>query len=350
MKRALGDKPMRLGLGLLVATLGGMLAKAVGLPLPWVLGAMICIAALALTSGTEQRQPPSWRRIAQIVIGLALGLFFTPTVLNQTMALAPWIVLGALSALGLSFLAAPVFQRLANTDGATAIYSVALGASAEMVLQAQRAGADGASVASAHATRIIVVTSAASLLASMLGQSLSASTPNTSVIPALQLTLLFSLAGVAAWTLHKFRLPNPWLLGPLVIGGLFAGTLGTGRLPESLIIVAQILIGWALGQNITRAFFVRAPRLLFSAVMVTLGILSVCLMLAAVISNGASLPLMTSFIALVPGGIAEMGVIAKAFGLGAPIVTAFHVTRIIATIFMTQSLSRWMLSSGWVRH
>jgi len=33
--------------------------------------------------------------------------------------------------------------------------------------------------------------------------------------------------------------------------------------------------------------------------------------------------------------MAEMGVIAKAFGLGAPLATAFHIVRVISTIFLT---------------
>jgi uncharacterized membrane protein AbrB (regulator of aidB expression) len=42
-------------------------------------------------------------------------------------------------------------------------------------------------------------------------------------------------------------------------------------------------------------------------------------------------------------------VIAKAFGLGAPVVAAFHIVRVICTIFLTGALARWMLRSAWVR-
>jgi uncharacterized membrane protein AbrB (regulator of aidB expression) len=52
---------------------------------------------------------------------------------------------------------------------------------------------------------------------------------------------------------------------------------------------------------------------------------------------------------MAPGGMAEMGVIAKAFGLGAPVVTAFHLMRIVLTIFLTRWLAQGMLRSGWVQ-
>ena len=128
-----------------------------------------------------------------------------------------------------------------------------------------------------------------------------------------------------------------------------AAATGGGRLPDGILIAAQVMIGWALGQSMTRAFFVRAPRMLASAALVTIGILAVCLAMGAFISWGADLPVMTAFLALAPGGMAEMGVIAKAFGLGAPVVAAFHIVRVVCTIFLAGALARWMLRSGWVR-
>jgi 4-aminobutyrate aminotransferase len=62
-------------------------------------------------------------------------------------------------------------------------------------------------------------------------------------------------------------------------------------LPDGLLVASQVLIGWALGQSITRDFFVRAPRVLASAALVTLGILMLCLGLAWLVSLGAGLPL-----------------------------------------------------------
>jgi uncharacterized membrane protein AbrB (regulator of aidB expression) len=52
---------------------------------------------------------------------------------------------------------------------------------------------------------------------------------------------------------------------------------------------------------------------------------------------------------MAPGGMTEMGILSKAFGLGAPIVTAFHLTRILTTIFLTKPVSEKMMSSGWVK-
>ena len=333
------------------AAAGGGLAHALHMPLPWVLGAMLAVALVSLLSGRALAQASGLRRGAQGCIGLAIGLAFTPDTLALLLSLSPWILLAAATALVLSVLAAPVIQRMAHLDGPTAIYSVALGASAEMAMQALRAGADGASVASAHAVRIIIVTSSATLLAWVLGQPLGVAVFQslTVVVPWRDLAVLLVLAAGVALVMQRLEVPNPWLLGPLLVGCVGAALQHSGRLPDAVLVGAQVMIGWALGQNMTREFFVRAPRVLASAALVTVGILLACLAMGAVISWGAKLPLMTAFIALAPGGMAEMGVIAKAFGLGAPLVAAFHIVRVVCTIFLTGALARWMLKSGWVR-
>jgi uncharacterized membrane protein AbrB (regulator of aidB expression) len=43
-----------------------------------------------------------------------------------------------------------------------------------------------------------------------------------------------------------------------------------------------------------------------------------------------------------PGGIAEMAITAKVLELGAPVVTAFQVCRLIAVLLIVSPLYRWV--------
>jgi len=159
---------------------------------------------------------------------------------------------------------------------------------------------------------------------------------------------LLLAATATGWIFNRVHMPNSWVLGALLIGAICANHDITGRLPDLGLIIAQLIIGWGLGQNITREFFTRAPRTLASVALVTLIILAVCLGSAVFIARGADLSVMTAFISMAPGGMTEMGLISKAFGLGAPVVTAFHLTRILTTIFLTRPMARKMLESGWI--
>ena len=345
------DKPStpRRLLTLVAASLGGYAAFWLAIPLPWVLGAMLGTAIVMLL-GMGAKQPVQGRRIAQITIGTALGLTFTQEIIRQVASLGHWMLLGAAFSIALTMLFARVMQRLAGLDGPTAIYAVAVGASAEMALQAQKAGADGAQVASAHAIRIILVVSLASVVAHYSsekpGSYITAATP----VLSWQLALLFVfLAPLCGWLAERVRFPNPWLLGPVLMAGIFAASGVTARMFPAALVAAQILIGWSLGQHMTRQFFVRSPRMLASSALVTLGMLAICVLLAWSLSKTGSISLLTAFLAVAPGGTAEMAIIAKTFGIGAPIVTAFHFFRVIATILSIGWVSKVLLRSGWVR-
>ncbi len=342
----------RLALTLAAAAFGGWLASMIGIPLPWVLGAMFGVSIVGLAGAQSQvfLQPAWARRGAQLLIGCALGLYFTPAVILQVSGLAAWMMCGALLAMLLSVVCAKLLQRLARVDGPTAIYSVVIGASSEMALQAIRAGADGALVASAHAVRIILVTCTVSLVAWSTGAPSAVQYVDAPVVSVLAGSILLTSSAGAAWLVRRLRMPNPWLLGPLIVCAAAAALGLDARLPDGLMIVSQVVIGWALGQSISRDFFRRAPRVLASAACLTLCMIVVCASFAAVVAGVTGLPLLTGFVGLAPGGMAEMAVIAKAFGLGAPVVLGFHLIRVFATIFLTRHLAAWMLRSGWIRH
>lgn len=345
------DKPSvgRRLLTLAAASLGGYVAFWLAVPLPWVLGSMMGTAIVMLL-GVGATQPRQGRRVAQITIGTALGLTFTQEIIREVAALGHWMLLGALFSIGLTMLFARVIQRLARLDGPTAIYAVAVGASAEMALQAQKAGANGAQVASAHAIRIILVVSLASVVAYYSGEKagnfISALTP----VLSWRLALLFVvLAPLCGWVADRVRMPNAWLLGPVVMAAAFAASGVNAKMFPAALVAAQILIGWSLGQHMTRAFFVTSPRMLASAALVTVSMLAICVLLAWSLSKTGSISMLTAFLAFAPGGTAEMAIIAKTFGIGAPIVTAFHFFRVIATVLSIGWVSRTLLRSGWVR-
>ena len=333
----------RMALTVAVAVAGGGLANAAKIPLPWVLGAMAAVALLRL-SGAGARQPMPWRRVAQIAIGTSLGLTFTQAVLEQVASLGVWLALGALFAVALTIAFAPVIRRLGGLDAPTSIYAVAVGASAEMTLQAQRAGANAPLVASAHAVRIILVVSLASVVAQWSGEhgtnTLSTATPS---LPWTFGILFLALAPAAAWLANRIHLPNGWLLGPVIMAAAFAAHGLTAKMYMPVVVGAQVLIGWSLGQHMTREFFIKSPRMLLASTVVTLAMLAICVALAWGLAHIAGVSLLTAFLSLAPGGTAEMAIVANNFGIGAPIVTTFHFFRVITMIVAMKWIAQLLL-------
>jgi uncharacterized protein len=105
---------------------------------------------------------------------------------------------------------------------------------------------------------------------------------------------------------------------------------------------AQLLLGCALGSRFNRGFVARAPRFVGAVVLtVTLAMLLSALF-AAALAWGTGIHPATMVLATAPGGVAEMAITAKVLELGVPIVTAFHVTRVILLLTCTGPLFAWL--------
>ena len=128
-------------------------------------------------------------------------------------------------------------------------------------------------------------------------------------------------------------------------------SLGTVSLSVSwpMLVVAQVLLGVALGCRFDRERLGRLPRVVASGLAVALFLIAASSLGAAVLSAVTGLSYATSFLALAPAGVTEMVITARVMHLDTVSVTAFHVVRIAviaATIIMSLGLfdrvSRWI--------
>lgn len=332
---------------LCAAFIGGLVANAAHLPLPWLLGALFPCAFLRLL-GVRVGAPPFAQAAGQWVIGTALGLYFTPSVLMRVGGWAPWIALAVLWSLALGGFLSWALIRWGGADPATAYWSGPIGAAAEMVLQGERAGARVELVAAAHSLRLMLVVVILPLVYDRFG--LHGSDRYVIGFQAVDPIGLVQLVGCtvgAAVLLRRVRGPNPWMLGSLT-GALLLTASGhlASALPNWVSPLGQLLIGISLGGRFGPGFFNRAPRFLAIVGGVTLVGLAGSATLAALIARVVEIPLATLVLATAPGGIAEMCLTAQVLQLGVPVVTAFHATRVVTLLIVVQS--GWKRSRAWL--
>lgn len=332
---------------LALALLGGLLARMVHLPLPWLLGALLPCALLRMR-GVRLGAPRAAQAAGQWVIGTALGMYFTPAVLLRAGEWAPWIALAVLWSFALGGFLSWALIRWGEADPATAYWSGPIGAAAEMVLQGERAGARVDLVAAAHSLRLLLVVIIVPLAYDRLGlHGSDRYLTGAQTVEAPGLLVLVAVTVGAALLVRRLRGPNPWMLGSLA-GALAltgSGHLGSA-LPAWVSPLGQLLIGISLGGRFGPGFFERAPRFLAVVGAVTLGGMAGSAALATLIGWGADIPLATIVLATSPGGIAEMCLTAQALQLGVPVVTAFHATRVVALLLVVQG--GWVRSRHWL--
>lgn len=331
---------------LAVALAGGALFNAIHAPLPWMLGPLIA-CALANMGGAQLRLPAAGRNYGQWVIGTVLGLYFTPVVLRQVIGQAPWIALGVLWAIGLGLAFAWSLRRFAGVSRDTAFFAGSIGGASEMALLGERAGARVDQIAASHSLRITLVVLVVPMAYRLL--DLHGSDPyqiGASAVDLRGLSLLVVCTLAAGWFFRWRDWPNAWVLGPLAVTtALTASGQTWSALPGPMIIAGQLAIGASLGSRFTPAFFAQAPRFLMVVAVTTLTGMGLTALAAWALSGVAGIAPATLVLATAPGGIAEMSLTAKTLQLGVPVVTAFHVIRMVAILTLTPRIYR--LISTW---
>ncbi|WP_349369296.1 AbrB family transcriptional regulator [Salinarimonas sp.] len=336
---AASRRPGRALIGLAIGAAGGAAAAALGTPLPWLLGALIATALVGL-AGLPLAVPVRARQTGQVVVGCAVGLYFTAPVAAEVAAYGLHMVgVGIVSILAGAGLAL-VLARAAGVDRKTAYFASLPGGVAEMAVLAERHGGDAALVALAQSLRIVCVVLVVPPTLTVLGVT-GTQSADTLALPvrAPALIAMLALAGLLAVALDRARVTNPWLLGGLCVGVAVAlSGLPGSRVPSWGVDAAQVLIGAALGARFGRGVLVRLRVFAACAAAGTLTLIAFGALLAWLLSAATGLPVATLVLAAAPGGVAEMSITAKVLGLGVPLVTAFHVVRIVLIILVSEPL------------
>ncbi|WP_342649532.1 AbrB family transcriptional regulator [Pseudomonas sp. REB1044] len=327
----------------LVGLTGGFIASQVGWPLPWMVGSLLAIIAVRCLTPWQLSEIPNGRKCGQWVIGIGIGLHFTPEVIEQVAGHFGLIFFGALLTT-LSSVVGVWLLRRAGEDRATAFFASMPGGSGEMVNLGARNGALLSQVAAAQSLRVLaVVLCVPALFKLLLGNGVALDHAGSVSWGWLALIAPLSIGVALLW--QRLRQPNPWLFGPLLVAASIslAGDLRIG-LPNGASQIGQWLIGSGLACHFNRAFFRRAPAFLVRTLVAT----ALCMLIAGgaawVLSLFSHLDLRSLTLGMMPGGIAEMSLTAETLQLSVPLVTALQVMRLLFVLFLAEPMFRY-----WVR-
>ncbi|MDQ2818834.1 MAG: AbrB family transcriptional regulator [Pseudomonadota bacterium] len=311
-------------------------------PLPWMIGPIFATAAACML-GAPLRAPVQAREAGQWAIGTTLGLYFSATVLAVLGDYFGWVVLATAFALALGWLGGMLLQRLSGIDRTTAFFAMAVGSGSEMAVQGERHGARVDRVAAAHSLRIMLVVGIFPFaLRAWDVHGIDHFVPAAGNVDGPGLLLLIVLTGAGSLLFKRWHIPNAWVIGSLLVALLLtASGIHLSRLPEWMVRTGQLLIGVSLGTRFTREFVHTAPRYLASVGICALAMMAVGAGFGVAVATLTGLHPGTLILATSPGGIAEMALTARVLHLGVPIVTAFHVVRMVAVVLLIGPLYRW---------
>ncbi|AXA23747.1 MULTISPECIES: AbrB family transcriptional regulator [Pseudomonas] len=329
----------------LVGLAGGFIASKVGWPLPWMVGSLLAIIAVRCLTPWQLSEIPNGRKCGQWVIGIGIGLHFTPEVIEQVASHFGLIFFGALLTTVSSGVGVWLLRR-SGEDRATAFFASMPGGSGEMVNLGARNGAVLSQVAAAQSLRVLaVVLCVPALFKLLLGDGVALNHAGSVSWGWLALIAPLSIGVALLW--QRLRQPNPWLFGPLLVAASIslANNLQIG-LPNGASQIGQWLIGSGLACHFNRAFFRRAPAFLGRTLVAT----ALCMLIAGgaawVLSLFSHLDLRSLTLGMMPGGIAEMSLTAETLQLSVPLVTALQVMRLLFVLFLAEPMFRYWVRQG----
>ncbi|WP_069385110.1 AbrB family transcriptional regulator [Halomonas caseinilytica] len=328
---------------LALGIVGGALAFAVNLPLPWLLGAMIATTAASLC-GVRLRSPGRGRKGVLVVIGVMLGTAFTPGMTGDlglwSLSLAVMLVATAV------MMAFSVWfsQRVAGHSRETALYAGVPGGVSTVTLMAIASGADLRVVGMTHAIRILVVLLAIPPVLQAIGHvDLAGATPDLTQwlwLPGAADAAWLTVAGLGGlWLGRRLRLPNALLFGPaLVSAALHLTGVTHAAVPPTLLALAQVIIGVSVGVRFAGTSLARLGQTLVMASLQALVLLVIAVLAAWIGHLLTGYSAAAALLAYMPGGAPELSLVALTLGIDPAFVTTHHLMRISVLVLLLPAL------------
>lgn len=322
-------KPMGLTVSLGIA--GGLAALLLHFPIPWMLGSLI-VCAVARGSGLPLvSMPRALERWMRVTVGVSLG----PSVAASISQSGPDLPIAILMALLVTTLTVvlgmPWFLYRAGLPRPSA-FMCALPGGLTMLLALAGDIGNRAEVLMVHAVRVVIVVVSISLLARYLGvppepQPLLASLDWQSDT---SLPLLFALVLIGYLAAEKLRMAGGHVIVPMILVTLLALFTDISLEPPALLkTVALLVFGIVIGCEVANGPRERYLQLFVTSSIFTLAAMALAAGLALLLVQFIDQHFLVLFLALAPGGIAEVSLVALALGLDAGMVALVHSCRFL---------------------
>ena len=325
-----------IGAAFLLAGLGGVIFDYLGLPLPWMLGAITACTAATL-SGVRIAMSNPLRTVMIAVLGTLLGSGFTPDIIDQ----APrWMVTLCVLAVTVVLTVAIVMfymRRVAGFDRPTAYFAATPGGLSEMTIVGASMGGDDRMISLVHTVRVTIVVFVIPFWFYLFeGYDAPAAMTNMATITEtsrLDLALLAVCAVVGPFGAKLLRLPGAVLTGPMLLSATFHLTgLTETRPPMELLALAQLVIGASIGCRFSGISVRRILSTLIYGAGSTVIMLIVTTAIGYLVASITGEPRDAVLLAFSPGGLAEMTLVALAMGSDVAFITTHHLVRLMLVV------------------
>ncbi|MDT7456520.1 AbrB family transcriptional regulator [Citrobacter koseri] len=329
------------GLLFLLSLLLSLAFLCIHLPAALLLGPMIAGIAFSL-KGITLQLPRSTFLAAQAILGCMIAQNLTGSILTTLAVVLAILLVTLLSSAVVGWL----LVRYSSLPGNTGAWGSSPGGAAAMVAMAQDYGADIRLVAFMQYLRVLFVAGAAVLVTRLiLGDSAEAVSQQIEWFPPLSGNLWSTLllAAVAGFAGRILRIPSGTMLAPMIVGAwLHAGGMIVIELPEWLLAIAYMAIGWRIGLGFDRQVFFMALRPLPQILASIFALMAICAAMAWGLAHYMQIDFITAWLATSPGGLDTVAVIAAGSNADMALIMAMQTLRLFSILLTGPAVARFI--------
>lgn len=324
--------------------LGSMLAR-LHIPIPFLLGGMVTALACRTLGRRELVSwPKEWREYGLMVGGYGIGSNFSTEAWNNFLAELVGVTESTVVIIGISIILAFLTAKIAQEDLKSCVLGMLPGGMTLAMLMAEEDKKINPNIVMVmQIIRLFAVVISVPFLviylldAKIIGSSIAL--PNHGGIHWL---VIVPLAILGSFIAQKIHMPTPRLLGPILLTAAFAVfTGGVQPVPGYLMGPAQVSIGLFMGLQLDADRVWKTKKMLPFILVGTGLMIGVSIIMANLLSARYGFSLITAFLAMSPGGIAEMALAGMSMGEDVSVILTYQLIRVMAINMCIPPLLNW---------
>ncbi len=324
----------------------GRLLQSAHLPIPFLMGGLLtAVACKTLAQRVSVSWPKKWREYALMVAGYGIGSVFTADTWRSFLDELSGVIEATVVILAASMALAWVASRVSHENLKSCIMGMLPGGMTLSMLMAEEdKEINPNAVMVMQVIRLLGVVITVPFLviwlldAQVVGSSVAL--PNRGGLHWLVFVPLVILGSFVAVKTH---LPTPRLLGPILATAAFAVYAdGVQPVPFWLMAPAQVSIGLFMGMQLDAGRIAKTKGVVPLVLVGTALLIVVSIGMANVLSARYGFSLITAFLAMAPGGIAEMSLAGMSMGENVSIILTYQLVRVLVINICVPPLLGWL--------
>ena len=313
--------------------LGSLLVK-LHIPIPFMLGGIIAAMCCRLFAQDAQISwPRRWRELALLVAGYGIGANFSAEAWRSLLVELSGVAEATVLIIGFSMVLAFITSRLTKEDLKSCIMGMLPGGiTISMLMAEEDKDVNPNVIVVMQVIRLLsVVVTVPFLVIYMLDAQMLHSSVTMPDHGGVHWLVFVPLAVLGAFAAKKLQVPTPKLLGPILLTALFSVYMdGVQPVPGPLMAAAQVSIGLYMGMQLDLARLAATRKMIPFILLGTALMIGISILMGQVLSARYGFSLNTAFLAMAPGGIAEMALAGMSMGENVAVILTYQLARVLA--------------------